>query len=153
MKLLERAIIFAAQAHGGQTDKAGRPYILHPLRVMMRLSQQDRSEDDEARIAAVLHDVVEDCEITLQHLAAHGYSSAVLMAIDALSRRDDERYAAYIMRLAENPLAVRVKIADLEDNLDPNRDSTRSLSSGTVAKYRDALRFLVERQEERRHDN
>jgi (p)ppGpp synthase/HD superfamily hydrolase len=112
---LEDAIILAAGAHRGQVDKAGGPYILHPLRVMLRLG------DEAGRIAAVLHDVLEDTAITLGDLRQAGYGEEVLQALEALSRREGEEYADFIERAARNPLARRVKLADLADNLDAAR--------------------------------
>jgi (p)ppGpp synthase/HD superfamily hydrolase len=108
---LEEAIALAATAHAGQKDMAGEPYILHPLRVMLSLRTQ------EERLAAILHDTVEDTSITLKKLRSLGYSERVIAAIDALSRRDDETYEEFTERVAKNPLAVRVKLADIADNL------------------------------------
>ncbi len=109
---LEDAILLAAENHKGQSDRAGRPYILHPLRVMFKM------QTDEERIVAVLHDVIEDTPVTLEELRMRGYSKRVLDAVDHLSRREDETYDAFIDRIARNPLAVRVKLADLEDNME-----------------------------------
>lgn len=115
MSTLERAIVIAAEAHRGDTDKGGEPYILHPLRVMLSV------EETEARIAAVLHDVVEDTSWTLEALREEGFGTEVVDAVDALTRRDDESYQAFALRAAEHPVARRVKIADIEDNLDLSR--------------------------------
>jgi len=112
---LEDAIVLAAESHRGQVDKAGAPYILHPLRVMLRL------KDAADRIAAVLHDVLEDTAITVEFLRERGYSEEVLNALDALTRRAGESYADFIERAAGNPLARRVKLADLADNMDVSR--------------------------------
>lgn len=112
---IEDAIVLATQSHRGQVDKAGAPYILHPLRVMLRL----KGEAD--RIAAVLHDVIEDTRITEEFLREQGYREEVLRALDALTRREGESYADFIERVAGNPLARRVKLADLADNLDASR--------------------------------
>lgn len=84
MSTLERAIEIAAAAHAGVPDKAGNPYILHPLRVMMRVSSPAE------RVVAVLHDVVEDTSWTLQALAAEGFAPDVVAAVDALTKRDGE---------------------------------------------------------------
>jgi (p)ppGpp synthase/HD superfamily hydrolase len=112
---LEDAIILAAGAHRGQTDKAGEPYILHPLRVMLHL------EDEEGRIAAALHDVLEDTATTADNLRDWGYGEKVIEALEALTRREGESYPEFIERLAPNPLARRVKLADLEDNMNLRR--------------------------------
>ncbi|MBI3679974.1 MAG: HD domain-containing protein [Acidobacteria bacterium] len=107
--------MLAARMHKGQTDKAGQPYILHLIRVMLRM------EDDDSRIVAVLHDLVEDTSVTLDDLRAAGYSERVLAAVDALTRRTGEEYAAFIERVAHDPVARLVKLADLTDNMNLNR--------------------------------
>jgi (p)ppGpp synthase/HD superfamily hydrolase len=112
---IERAIALAALAHVGQVDKAGAPYILHPLRVMLRL------EGMEERIVAALHDVVEDSDWTLERLRNEGFSEIILQAIDAVSRRPDEDYNEFIVRASKNSIGSRVKLADLEDNSDLSR--------------------------------
>jgi (p)ppGpp synthase/HD superfamily hydrolase len=112
---LEDAIILASRAHRGQVDKAGKPYILHVLRVMLR------QETETAQIVAVLHDVLEDTSVTMENLRAAGFSSEICEAVDALTRRPGEAYDAMISRVAANPLARVVKLADLEDNMDPRR--------------------------------
>jgi len=130
---LEDAIIFACSAHRGQTDKGGAPYILHPLRVMLGVS------GDERRITAVLHDVVEDSGIDPAVIAAR-FGDDVAQAVVALSRRDNEDYDAFIERCTRNPIARDVKRADIEDNLDLSR-LTRITASDRerAAKYRRAL--------------
>jgi (p)ppGpp synthase/HD superfamily hydrolase len=120
MASLEDAILLAVEAHRGQRDRVGQPYILHPLRVMCRL------QGEAERTAGVLHDVVEDSEHSLDDLRARGYPEDVVAAVDCLSRRPDETYLAYIERIKPNALARRVKLADLEDNMDLRRVSTGS---------------------------
>ena len=115
MATLAHAIALAAQAHETQTDKAGAPYILHPLRLMFKMS----SETEMA--AAVFHDVVEDTDWTLEGLRAEGYAEDVLAAVDALTHRDGEDYETYLARVSANPTARKVKLADLEDNMDVRR--------------------------------
>lgn len=115
MPTLERALLIATRAHEGATDQGGAPYILHPLRLMQRM------EDLDARMVALLHDVVEDSDWTLDALRAEGFSEAVVAAIDRLTRREGETYAAFIERILPDPLACRVKLADIEDNLDIRR--------------------------------
>ena len=105
----------AARAHHGQLDKNGEPYILHVLRVMLR------QRDEESRIVAMLHDVVEDTPMTLKDLRSAGFSGEVCRAVNCLTRRPGEAYEVMISRVAANALARRVKIADLEDNMDPVR--------------------------------
>jgi (p)ppGpp synthase/HD superfamily hydrolase len=117
MATLARALAIAAVAHETQTDKNGAPYLLHVIRVMQGVPAQHAA----ARIAAVLHDLVEDTDWTLERLAAEGFSPDVLAAVDALTRRPDEPYADFITRAAAHPLARLVKRADLEDNMDLRR--------------------------------
>lgn len=115
MATLERAIAIAAEAHAGQVDKGGAPYILHPIRVMMAVERDDR-------IAAVLHDALEDCpEWSCARLVAEGFSMTVIETLICLTRRADETYAEFIDRCGTNPMARRVKLADLRDNSDISR--------------------------------
>jgi (p)ppGpp synthase/HD superfamily hydrolase len=118
MPTLERAIEIAAAAHAGQSDKAGQPYILHPLRVMLRV------EDAHERMAAVLHDVVEDTPVTLAQLAAEGFPAAVLDAVVALTKLPGETRVDAAKRAAANPVARNVKLADNAENMDLSRIST-----------------------------
>ena len=113
---LEKAILMATRAHAGQTDKAGAPYILHPLRVMLAQTS------DDARITALLHDVVEDnADWTIDRLRNEGFNERVLEAVATLTKSDDADYFDYVDRIAANALAVQVKLADLADNLDVER--------------------------------
>jgi len=115
MSSLKEAIALATRAHLGQIDKACSPYILHPLRVMQHM------DSEEARMVAVLHDVVEDTSVTLEELRAMNFSQTVVAAVDSLTRRAEESYEAFIERVKLNPLARKVKLADLEDNMDLQR--------------------------------
>lgn len=139
MPTLEDAIALAVAAHRGQRDKAHAPYILHPLRVMLRL------EGEAERMAAVLHDVVEDSHYTLEHLREQGYPEPVLEALECLTRREGESYEAFIERLRPNALARRVKLADLEDNMDVRRlETVGSKEAERLARYRAAWSRLKE---------
>ena len=115
MPSLEESIMLAAQYHEGQTDKIGEPYLLHPIRVM--LSMVTLVE----RTVAILHDVIEDTSLMLIDLRELGYPEIVINAIDAISRRDGESWDEFINRVAENPLATKIKIADIRDNMSPIR--------------------------------
>jgi (p)ppGpp synthase/HD superfamily hydrolase len=116
---IEDAIALAARLHQGARypSPEAEPYIFHPLRLMLRLS------DPVEQTAAVLHDVVEDTEITLDDLRRAGYGSELVAAIDALTRRSHESYEEYIERVVRNPVARRVKTVDVEENLANNRRS------------------------------
>lgn len=133
---LTEAITIAAAAHDGQTDKAGQPYILHCLRVMLAM------KSDTDRIAAVLHDVLEDAtDWQISDLGDFGPD--VAEALDALTRREGEDYFHYIDRVAANPRAVRVKLADLHDNLDPARiPNPNAADVSRARKYRKARSIL-----------
>jgi (p)ppGpp synthase/HD superfamily hydrolase len=115
---LEEAIGIAVQAHRGQKNRAGAPYILHPLRMMFRV------QTEAQRMAAVLHDVVEDTEWTLEALRERGFPAEVVDAVDHLTRREAESYDEFVTRAAAHPVARRVKLADLEDNMDVRRTGT-----------------------------
>ena len=114
MNDLERAISVAVDAHEGHTDKAGITYIRHPLRLM------EEVDTEEERIAAVLHDVVEDADCTLQEIDTK-FGSDICDAVDALTKRDDESYMEFVERSAANPIARNVKLADIQDNMDLTR--------------------------------
>ena len=115
MSTLERAIEIAARAHTGQLDKAGEPYILHPLRVMLAMKIGPQ------RMAAVLHDVVEDTPVTLDALRSEGFPSEVLDAVFALTKTKGEARLDAAKRAAANPIARAVKLADVTDNIDLSR--------------------------------
>ena len=135
---LEQAISLAAQVHEGQLDKAGEAYILHPLRVMLRL------ETIEERRVAVLHDVVEDSGVTLDTLRRKGLPEQEVLAVAALTKGEGETYDAFIGRAGKNRLARRVKLADLEDNSDRSR--LKVIGPGEeerLAKYRKAKERLL----------
>ena len=110
--LLERAIRIAVNAHAGQLDKAGTPYILHPLRVMHAVTTIDE------KIVAILHDVIEDTSITPQILLSEGFDTDIVDAVVSLSRIPGETYKDFIQRVKRNTLGRKVKIADMRDNCD-----------------------------------
>ncbi|HHS7810031.1 HD domain-containing protein [Pseudomonas putida] len=131
---LERAIAIAATAHAGQVDKGGAPYILHPLKVMLRMNSL------EERIVAVLHDVVEDCGISLDDLRKEGFSEDVLRAIESVTKVPGESYEDFVERAAQNPIGRVVKLADLEENSDLSRIASPSWEDlERVEKYRRAI--------------
>jgi len=135
--LLDRAILIAVGAHSGQLypSPEPEPYVLHPLRVMAAV------DGESARVAAVLHDVVEDSEITLEQLEREGIPPDVLRTLDCLTRREGEAYSAYIRRVATDATAIRVKIADLHDNLRNNKAVDRRPEvDERIRRYQAALR-------------
>ena len=111
MSNLARAIEIAATAHRDQKRKDGSPYILHPLRLMFKV------DGVIEQMAAVLHDVVEDTDWTLEQLEDESFPRELIAVIDLLTHRDDVSYDDYIQKISTNPIATRVKLADLTDNL------------------------------------
>ena len=137
MSTLERAIAIAAAAHAGQKDKAGQPYILHPLRVMLALQKE------EERIVAVLHDVVEDTKITPEILRSEGFTEAILSAIDSVTKREGEDYETFVLRAAANPIGREVKLSDLTDNSDLSRlPNPTQADYDRVTKYQNAIKTI-----------
>jgi (p)ppGpp synthase/HD superfamily hydrolase len=112
---IEVAIGIALKAHEGQIDKGGNPYVLHPLSVMTKVSSIHE------KIVAVLHDVVEDSDMTLEQLKQYGFSTEIVDAIDQLTKREGEPYDDFIARCKMNPISRKVKIADIRDNMDMTR--------------------------------
>jgi len=146
--MLEVAIEFAIMAHSGQRDLVGEPYVLHPLRVMLQMP------DPESKIVAVLHDVLEDGDFTRERLLQAGIGERLVAIVEMLTRRPDEKYPEYIERVAAHGWARAVKLADLNDNLDPNRihalyqsekHSRRSIER-RLAKYLKAWSALKEHE-------
>lgn len=115
MSTIEKAIEIAARAHAGQVDKAGAPYIFHPLRLMLAVN------GEHERMAAVLHDVVEDTLLTFDDLAREGFPAEVVDAVRALTKHEGESRVDAAHRAAANPLARAVKLADVGDNMDLSR--------------------------------
>ena len=138
MSTLERAIAIAATAHAGQIDKAGAPYILHPLRVMLRVSSEAE------RIVAVLHDVVEDCEgWSFDRLLGEGYAPGIIAGLKSVTKVEGEAYEDFVKRAAAHPIGRRVKMADLTDNSDLSRISTPTAKDHErIARYQKAIAYI-----------
>jgi (p)ppGpp synthase/HD superfamily hydrolase len=138
LSTLERAIAIAAEAHAGQVDWAGVPIVLHPLRMMLRVSSIDE------RIVTVLHDVCEDCPgWTFDRLRKEGFPDRIIEALQSVTKRDGEDYEAFVRRAAANPIGRSVKLADLHDNADLSRiaaPSERELQ--LIEKYRRAIDLI-----------
>lgn len=134
MCTLEHAIAIAVKAHAGQLDKGGEPYILHPLRIMLAM------KTNEERIVAILHDVVEDSEVTFEKLLAEGFSQELVDAIRSVTRREGEEYENFILRAAANPIGRSVKLADLHDNCNIGRIICPTVSDlQRLEKYKKAI--------------
>lgn len=138
MSDLDHAIAIAIKAHAGQVDKAGQPYVLHPLRVMLKFQSEDE------RIVAVMHDVVEDSEVTFYNLNKEGFSDKVVEAIECLTKRKNEDYESFIMRVSKNSIAKKIKIEDIRDNLDLTRlHKITEKDLQRIEKYHRALQLLT----------
>lgn len=137
--LLDKAIEIAVVAHQGQLDKAGKPYIEHPLRVMNNLTTV------EEKIVGVLHDTIEDSELTLKDLRSFGFKSDLITALEAITKVEGEDYELYLQRVMSNPLALKVKIADMTDNMDMTRlVSPTERDHQRLQKYQSVLPKLEE---------
>lgn len=127
---LQRALEIAVTAHKNQQEKNGSPYVLHPIRLMLAV------ESPAAKIAAVLHDVVEDTDIEMEDLVNEGFSEDVIGALKLLTHDDGSEYGEYIDRIATNDIAREVKIADLQDNMDIKRiPALKSKDLARIEKY------------------
>jgi (p)ppGpp synthase/HD superfamily hydrolase len=139
MPTLEDAIVLATEAHADQTDKAGAPYVLHLLRVMQAQTTE------EAMMAGVLHDLVEDTNFSFDDLRERGYSGEVIEALRHVTKGDGESYQEFAERASRHPIARQVKIADLEDNMDVTRlETVTEKDAERLAKYRRAYRHLTD---------
>ena len=140
MANLSKALCLAAVAHQDQKDRYGEAFILHPLRVMMRFS------DNTERIVAVLHDIVEKTHCTYAELRGHGFSDEVISAVERLTKRKHEPYLDYIKRAAQNPLAQKVKEADLQDHLEAiQKRGLSKESQERTARFQQALHTLLQK--------
>ena len=135
--VLEKALEIALQAHRGQQDRYGEPYILHPLRVMTRV------HTEEQKIVALLHDVIEDSAWTIEQLEQEGFVVEILEAVQALTKQPGEDYMNYIRRTAVTNLSLTVKMADLKDNMDLTRcKQLKPADLKRMEKYLKARQYL-----------
>lgn len=138
-ELQEKAMQIAIKVHRGQLDKGGNDYINHPIRVSENCSL------DEEKVVALLHDTIEDGDITADYLLMQGFPRGIVDAILSVSRNKDESYFAFILRCKDNPIGRRVKIADLKDNMDITR--LKELTENDIErlkKYHKAYKMLNE---------
>lgn len=137
-EMTKKAIRFAFRAHAGQMDRSGIPYIMHPI----HLAEQMRSED--ACVVAMLHDVLEDTDATLEELCAEGFTETQLTALQLLTHDEAVPYMDYIRNIKENKLAKTVKLADLAHNSDLTRlDTVTEKDLERNRKYAEAIRILT----------
>lgn len=138
-KILEKAIQIAVLAHNGQVDKGGQPYILHPISVMMKM------DTIEEKIVAILHDSIEDSNIKEEELIAFGIPKKLVDEIDLLTRKNGDSYMQYISKVKTGKIAKKVKLADLETNMDLNRIKKPTKTDfDRVKKYKKAYKRLLE---------
>lgn len=135
---LEKAIEIALNAHAGQTDKAGELYILHPLRLMLKMKTETE------KIIAVLHDVIEDSNLTFEDLEKEGFSKEIIESLEYLTKREEEDYLNFINRISSNKTASLIKLADIEDNMNINRiaNPIEKDYERIEEKYKPALKIL-----------
>ena len=136
-KLLQLALKIANEAHQDQLDKASEPYIEHVLRV------SHQGDNQNERVVGLLHDVVEDSDYTIMHLATAGFPDNIILAVDAITKRAGESYDDYISRVKNNEIARKVKLYDLTDNLDLKRlKSIKEKDLYRINKYLASYSFL-----------
>ena len=137
-KQLDIAIKIATKAHFGQVDKAGQPYILHCLKVMFS------GKTIQEKICGVLHDTVEDTSLTLDDIEKAGFSKEIIETVKCLTKLPKEKYQDYLIRVSTNRTAIKVKLNDLNDNLDIKRLKKIEISDvERVNKYLMAYQFLI----------
>ena len=137
MNIIEKSLEISLKAYCGQKDKAGETYILHPLRIMAKM------QTDEERSAALLHDVIEDSDYTAEDLFSEGIPKNVIEAVELLSKQDGDSYEEFVDRVLTNPLAAKIKKADIEDNIDILRlNSVTEKDLKRIAKYHKAWKKL-----------
>ena len=138
-ELYDKALQIAVRAHKGQKDKAGHDYILHPIRV------SERCDDPRAKIVALLHDTIEDTDVTADYLREEGFTEEIVEAVLAVTRREGEEYNDYVRRAAQNELGRMVKRTDLEDNMGIRRlPELTDLDVERLRKYLRAWQYIVE---------
>ena len=135
-KLTRLASKIAYKAHDGQTDKAGVPYIFHPIHIA------EQMDSEESCVVALLHDVIEDSDITLEILNKY-FNDDIITALRVLTKKENDDYVMYIKRVKTNKLATKVKIKDLEHNRDWTRlDEVTDKDRKRSLKYWQAIRYL-----------
>lgn len=136
-ELTNKAIKIAFEAHAGQLDRSGLPYVLHPIHVA------EQMKDEDTCVVALLHDVIEDTDITLEDLRTYGFTEAQLEGVRLMTRLEDEDYFDYVRNLKDNPIARAVKIEDLKHNSDKARISVMTDDDQKrLEKYKKALEIL-----------
>lgn len=139
-EILEKAIKIAVNAHHEQTDKSGKPYIFHPLRVMNNVNTE------EEKIVAILHDVLEDTDISINDLKAEGIPDVLIGQLIILTHSPDTEYNAYIEQISKHRIATIVKLADLKDNMNISRiPKITEKDIERLQKYHTSYSFLIQK--------
>ena len=135
--LTKKALSLCFEAHKDQVDKSGLPYVFHPFHLAMEMT------DELSTVVALLHDVIEDTDYTLQDLEKMGFPPAVLETISLMTHREGVPYMEYVATIKTNPLARIVKMADLRHNSNIARvDNPTEKDYARVEKYRRAMALL-----------
>lgn len=135
--MLSKALEICYQAHANQVDKAGKPYYLHPIQVALMCNTIDE------KVVALLHDVIEDTDYTIDDLIRIGFSKEIIDAIECITKKGNEPYENYIKRVSENPIAKAVKINDITHNSDLTRIKNPTLEDiKRTEKYKEILKHL-----------
>lgn len=137
-ELYDRALRIAIRAHEGQQDKSGREYVMHPIRVA------EKCKDTRAKIVALLHDTIEDTDVTIEYLRKEGFPEEIIDAVLSVTKQDGENYEDFVRRAAKNAIGREVKIADLEDNMDIRRlKEIKEEDVARLRKYLSAWQYLI----------
>ena len=140
----KKALKLCFEAHKEQTDKSGLPYVFHPFHLA------EQMEDEDSTITALLHDVAEDTDISLEDIAGMGFSRTVMEALALLTHDETVPYMEYVKAIGKNPVARKVKLADLRHNSDLSRLDAGQINEKALArvkKYAEAIRLLEEKEE------
>ena len=136
-ELTKKALKLCFDAHRDQTDKSGLPYVFHPFHLA------EQMDDEDSVVTALLHDVAEDSDLTLEQLAAQGFPARVIATLRLLTHDDGSDYSTYVKRISQDPLARKVKLADLRHNSDLTRlDTVDAEAVRRVEKYVESIRIL-----------
>ncbi|MGM9587551.1 MAG: GTP pyrophosphokinase [Candidatus Limivicinus sp.] len=140
----KKALKLCFEAHKGQTDKSGLPYVFHPFHLA------EQMEDEDSTITALLHDVAEDTDVSLEDIAGMGFSRTVMEALALLTHDEAVPYMEYVKAIGKNPVARKVKLADLRHNSDLSRLDAGQIDEKALArvkKYAEAIRLLEEKED------
>ena len=140
----KKALKLCFEAHKEQTDKSGLPYVFHPFHLA------EQMEDEDSSITALLHDVAEDTDVSLEDIAGMGFSRTVMEALALLTHDEAVPYMEYVKAIGKNPVARKVKLADLRHNSDLSRLDAGQIDEKALArvkKYAEAIRLLEEKED------